>query len=52
MHTLCLLWGQAARYPAHRQLVAAVLADVAQHLGYSSPHDYCSYHMVCVLHSW
>ena len=52
IQTLFLLLGHAARYEAHKQLVAAVLLDVAHHMGYASLHDYCSYHMVCVLHSW
>ena len=47
-----LLWGHAARYPAHRQLVAATLAEVAHHFGYHTLQDYCSYHMLCALDIW
>lgn len=47
-----LLWEHAAKYPAHKQLVTATLADVASELGYAKLHDYCSYHMLCALDSW
>ncbi len=47
-----LLWGHAARYPAHRQLVAATLAELARYFGYPSLQDYCSYHMLCALDIW
>ena len=47
-----LLWEHAAKYPAHKQLVTATLSEVASEQGYAKLHDYCSYHMLCVLDSW
>ena len=47
-----LLWEHAAKYPDHKQLVTATLTEVASEQGYAQLHDYCSYHMLCVLDSW
>ena len=47
-----LLWEHAAKYPAHKQLVTVTLTEVASEQGYAKLHDYCSYHMLCVLDSW
>lgn len=52
MEALGLLCGHAAIHPVHKQLVAATLTDVARHLGYPALHDYCSYHMLCLLDHW